>query len=70
MAHLRVQQEQGFLVSDAQPGTFVGEITRSAAMFKTFAATIMFEHMRRGIGMGITSPLGEVSRIWRVFLLA
>lgn len=47
-----------FLVSDAQPGTFVGEITRSAAMFKTFAATIMFEHMRRGIGMGITSPLG------------
>ena len=48
-----------FLVGDAQPGTFRGEALRSGAMFKTFAATIMFEHIRRGIGMGVLSGKGS-----------
>lgn len=35
------------LVSDVRPGTFAGELIRSAAMFKNFAVTLMFTQVRR-----------------------
>ena len=40
---------RSMIVSDAQPGTFLGELVRSVAMYKNFAVTLMFTHMRRGI---------------------
>jgi len=33
----------------AKPGSIVGEILRSATMYKNFAVTIMFTHVRRGV---------------------
>lgn len=32
---------------DAQPGTFIGELTRSGVMFKSFAMSLMLNQMRR-----------------------
>ncbi len=39
------------LTGDTQPGTIGGEIMRSFAMYKSFAATIFFTHIRRGVQM-------------------
>jgi hypothetical protein len=35
------------LVSDVQPGTLVGELLRSTAMFKNFAVTMVYTHVMR-----------------------
>lgn len=37
------------LISDARPGTFVGEVIRSAAMYKSFAITLAMTHVRRAM---------------------
>ena len=38
-----------FLLDDTKPGTFIGELGRSAAMFKNFAVTVQFIHWRRNM---------------------
>ncbi|MCF6216846.1 MAG: hypothetical protein L3J58_11835 [Emcibacter sp.] len=37
------------LLGDTRPGTVQGELIRSFAMYKNFAATIYFTHIRRGL---------------------
>lgn len=37
------------LISDTKPGTLIGELGRSAAMFKNFPITIMMTHWRRNL---------------------
>lgn len=38
-----------FLVSDSKPGTLIGEVGRSLAMFKNFPVTVMFTHVGRAL---------------------
>jgi hypothetical protein len=38
-----------FLVGETNPGTFIGEVARSLAMFKNFPVTIMLTHGRRAL---------------------
>jgi len=37
------------LLSDVPPGTFLGEVTRSVAMYKNFGVTLVYTHMLRGL---------------------
>lgn len=43
---------RAMVVSDAPPGTIVGELVRSAAMYKNFALTLAFTHIRRAVNQG------------------
>jgi len=40
---------RALLFSDVPPGTFVGEMIRSVAMYKNFGVTLMFTHARRAL---------------------
>jgi hypothetical protein len=55
------------LLSDSQPGTFIGELGRSAAMFKNFPLTFLFTHMRR---YGMTAAAEGKSRMaWMGYMI-
>jgi len=40
---------RAWILGNAQPGTFTGELILSAAMFKQFPITLMFTHINRGL---------------------
>ena len=40
---------RAWMVSDLQPGTLQGELIRSFAMYKSFAVSLAFTHIRRGL---------------------
>lgn len=40
---------RSFLISDSKPGTLIGELGRSGAMFKNFPVTMMMIHSRRNL---------------------
>jgi hypothetical protein len=40
---------RAMLLSDVPPGTFLGEIVRSVAMYKNFGVTLVFTHGRRAL---------------------
>lgn len=40
---------RALMVSDLQPGTLQGELIRSFAMYKSFAISLVFTHIRRGL---------------------
>lgn len=48
-----------FLTGNTKPGTLVGEIARSFAMFKNFPVTIAMTHMRRGLLQESTMKKGK-----------
>jgi len=50
---------RSMIVSDAPPGTFLGELVRSVAMYKNFAVTLAFTHVRRGINEARTGRGGR-----------
>jgi hypothetical protein len=55
------------LVGEGRPGTIQGELTRSFAMYKNFAVTIMMTHMRRGMAM---PTAGQKGRYFAQFFLS
>jgi hypothetical protein len=46
------------LTGGTRPGTIVGEVIRSVAMYKNFAATLMFTHFRRAMQQPTTGQKG------------
>jgi hypothetical protein len=40
---------RAMLLSDVPPGTLVGEVVRSVAMYKNFGVTLMYTHLRRAM---------------------
>ena len=56
------------LTGGTRPGTIVGEVIRSVAMYKNFAATLMFTHFRRA--MSLPSAQQKGAYIAQLFLIA
>lgn len=56
------------LTGGTRPGTIVGEVIRSVAMYKNFAATLMFTHFRRAMAIPDNGQKGVY--IAQLFLIA
>lgn len=56
------------ITGGTRPGTIVGEVIRSAAMYKNFAATLMFTHFRRAMSLPTAQQRGAY--IAQLFLVA
>lgn len=56
------------IIGENRPGTFTGELIRSAAMYKNFSATLMFTHYRRL--MSLPTPAERGKYFAQFFLMA
>lgn len=56
------------ITGGTRPGTIVGEVIRSVAMYKNFAATLMFTHYRRAMAQPTAGQKGAY--IAQLFLVA